>query len=127
MAGEGCRNTGPSADSAAVPFGVYFAWVLSVPVGHAPAVIWPGMSLAEMAPAVGQAIVGLFKYTTGSLPNAAGATEIGWLLLNFWGHRCEWLYELCKPFQESKCLAYNSKIVSFFLERKMFFKSCDIM
>lgn len=85
MAGEGCGNTGARAESAAVPFAVYFAWILSVPMGHNPAVIWPGLSLSEVAPVVGQAIVGLFKYTTGSLPNAARATEIRWLLLNSTG------------------------------------------
>lgn len=89
MAGEGCCNTGPRADSAAIHFVVYFAWILSVPMGHAPAVICLGVSLSEMAPVVGQAIAGLVKYTTGSLPNAARASEMRWLLLNSWGHRRE--------------------------------------
>ena len=127
MAGKGCCNTGPRAESTPVPFVVYFAWILSVPVGYTPTAIWPGMSLSEMAAVAGQAIVGLFKYTAGSLPNAARATEIRWLLLNSWGHRCEWVYEPCKTFQESECLAYNSKILSFFSERKIFFKNCDVM
>lgn len=70
MAGEGCCSSGPRDESAAILFGVYFAWILSVPMGHTLAVVWPGVSLSEMA----SMVVGLFKYTT--LPNAAHAAEI---------------------------------------------------
>lgn len=90
--------------------------------GHPSAGIWPGTSLSEMAPVAGQARVGLFQYSTGSLPSAAGATGKGWLLLNSWSHRCEWVSGLCKAFQESECLAWNSKTETFSSERELCFE-----
>lgn len=47
--------------------------------GHPPAGIWPGMSLSVMTPVAGQARAGLFEYTPGCLPSAAGAPGRGWL------------------------------------------------
>lgn len=47
--------------------------------GHPPAGIWPGTSLSEVAPVAGQGRVGLFQYTAGSLPSAAGASGRGCL------------------------------------------------
>lgn len=37
----------------------------------------------------------------------------GLVVLNSWSHRCEWVSGLGKAFQESKCLTWSSKTLSF--------------
>lgn len=59
------------------------AWILSVLMGHTPSTIWPALSLSDST-CIGRAVIGLFKYTAGSLPNAAPVTEIRRFLLNSW-------------------------------------------
>lgn len=111
---EGCCNASSRNTLSWISwvFSVCSAWILSVLMGHTPSTIWPALSLSDST-CIGWAVVGLFKYTAGSLPNVAPGTEIGRFLLNSWDPRCELVYELCKPFEKSECLSFTSKTVYF--------------